>query len=251
MRNQLTPVNFIEETSFHRAWQKAVAFIVDKGIDRVIGGPKEDSPEKIEKKPIRDSCQLIVLTENAIVQMEKKEMHPKFPFGPKQVNEYCLQYGWPYLEYWLKLPINDSHRFKYIYFDRLVNPFNQLSAMRANLEEQVKDHISSNRTQAITWQPEKDAFNDEPPCLQRIQIVYLGEGLVDVRWDWRSRDINAWQSNKACLTEMFYREVLTPNNCRIARDIDYCASLHCYQHRLKDAHEAAYYQRVGNQYFYQ
>ena len=250
MRNALTPVNLIEETSFHRAWQRACAFIDEKGIDRVIGGPKEDSPETIERESIRDSRQLIVLTGNAIAQMKKRELHPKFPFGPLQVNEYCLQFDWPYLDYWQKLPTGDDHKFRYIYFDRLVNPFNQLSALKINLAEQIKDQLSSNRTQAITWQPQRDAFNDEPPCLQRIQIVYLGEGKVDLGWDWRSRDINAWQSNKACLTAMIYREVLKPNDCEIERDIDYCASLHCYLSRLGELHEAAYYERVGNQYFY-
>ncbi|TFG35733.1 MAG: hypothetical protein E4H47_00740, partial [Parcubacteria group bacterium] len=215
MKNPLTPINVINETSFHRAWQRAAAFIDEKGIDRVIGGPKEDDPEIIEKKSIRDSRQLIILTGDAITQMKKREMHLMFPFGPKQLDEYCLQFDWPYLVYWQKLPVGDGHRFKYIYFDRLVFPFDQLKAMKINLAEQIKVQISSNRTQATTWQRQRDAFNDEPPCLQRIQIMYLGEGMVDVAWDWRSRDINAWQSNKNCLTAMIYREVLTPNNCEI------------------------------------
>jgi len=253
--NLLSPVNVIEETSFHRAWQRAVSFIDENGISRVIGGPKKQKDGKIiiERKPVRDTCQLIVLNRPAVIQVENGEMHPKFPFGPKQLEEYCDQLTPEYVDYWRGLPIDDIHRFGYIYRERLVFPFEQLKALRENLSEQISDQISSNRTQAITWRPAEDAFNDEPPCLQRIQIVYLGrdsDGVdyVDIRYDWRSRDINAWQSNKICLTRMLRREVLTPNRCVILRDIDYCASLHCYEHRLDVLHEAAYYNRVGNRF---
>lgn len=252
--NSLSLVNKIEETSFHRAWQKAAAFIDEHGVMRIIGGPKEEKGKTIiERKTIRDSCQIIVLTGNAITQMEKGELHPAFPFGPKQLEEYCNQLTPEYGEYWRSLPLDDIHRFKYLYRDRFVFPFDQLKALKENLAEQIFDQISSNRTKAGTWRPIEDAFNPEPPCLQDLQLLYLGKddsgvNFVDVRYNWRSRDINAWQSNKACLTRMLYREVLTPNNCKILRDIDYCASLHCYEDRLNALHEAAYYNRMGNKF---
>lgn len=252
--NELTPVNVINETSFLRAWQKAAAFIDEDGIFREIGGPKEANPEIVERKKIRDTCQMIILTGKAIAQMENGQMHPKFPFGPKQLEEYCNQLTPDYVKYWRGLSLEDKHRFRYLYRERLMFPYDQLAALKKNLAEQIADRLSSNRTQAITWRPAEDAFNDEPPCFQRVQIIYLGQddegvGWVDLRWDWRSRDINAQQSNKICLTRMIYHAVLTPNNCRIKRDVDCSASLHCYEDRLNDLHEAAWFQRSGNEFF--
>lgn len=252
---RLSPVNLIEDTSFHRAWQRAAAFIDERGVLRTIGGPKEENGRTIiEKKPARDTCQLIILTGPALSQMKNSEMHPAFPFGPKKLEEYCRQFTPEYVKYWQGLPIDDDHRFRYLYFERMTFPFDQLKAMKENLAEQIEDGISSNRTQATTWRPKEDAFNDEPPCLQRIQIIYLGEDTegsryVDIRWDWRSRDINAWQSNKIALNRAIRREVLDPNNCKALRDMDYCASLHCYEDRMPALHAAAYYHRAGNTFF--
>ena len=249
---RLPPFNLIEDSSFHRAWQKAAAFIEEKGAPRTIGGPKEENGRIIiERKPAMDTCQLIILTGPAIAQVKESELHPAFPFGPKKLEEYCSQFTPEYVKYWKGLLLGDNHRFKYIYFERMTSPFDQLKAMRENLAEQIADQISSNRTQSITWRPAEDAFNDEPPCLQRIQIIYLGEDTngykyVDIRYDWRSRDINAWQSNKICLNRAIRREVLDPNGCKILRDIDYSASLHCYEDRLPELHAAAHYNRVGN-----
>ena len=252
--NALPPINLIEETSFHRAWQKIAACIDERGVYRVIGGPKEKTPEIVEKKRIKDTCQLISLTGKAIAQIEKAEMHPKFPWGPKKLEEYCKQLTPEYVEYWQSLADEDQHKFRYLYLHRLTFPYDQLKAMKENLAEQIKDHISSNRTQAITWRPSEDAFNDEPPCLQIIQLMYLGQdengvNYVEIRRKWRSRDVNAWQSNIICVNRAINREVLLPNNCKILRDVDYCSSLHCYEDLLSDLHEAAYYSRVGNQFF--
>jgi len=251
---ELSPVNHIQETSFPRAWQKAVAFIDEEGIFRVIGGPKEGQSNVIERKKIKDTCQQIVLTDNAITQMENAVMHPKFPFGVKQLEEYCRQLTPEYVEYWQNLPPGDMHKFKYLYLERFLFPFDQMVALRENLAKLIEYDLSSNRVQAITWRPPEDAYNDEPPCLQRLQLFYLGKdengvAWVDVRWDWRSRDINALLSNKICLTKMLYFYVLTPNNARIKRDIENIASLHCYEDRLDKLYEAAWFARTGNQFF--
>lgn len=252
--NELTPVNVINETSFHRAWQKAAAFIDEEGISRVIGGPKEKNPEIVERKEIRDTCQLIVLTGKAIAQIQNSEMHPKFPWSPRKLEEYCTQLTPEFVEKWRGMDPDDMHRTRYLYWERMMYPYNQLEAMRINLAEQIKDQISSNRTQVITWRPAEDAFNDEPPCYQIAQLIYLGqdedgEGKVDMRLKWRSRDINAWQSNINCIHRALKRDVLLPNNCSVVRWIDYMSSLHCYKDLLDDLHIAAHFARTGNQFF--
>jgi hypothetical protein len=248
MMNELPKINVIEETSFLKAWQRAAVFIDESGVSREIGGPKEDNPKNIERKKIMDTRQTIIMTGKALIQMKNGDMHPKFPWTPKKLEEYCQQLTPEYTEYWNSLPEGDQHKFKYIYRGRLDK---QLDGMRENLAIQINAQISSNRTQATTWDGKKDPFNDEPPCFQRVQIMYLGQdesgvGYVEVCSDWRSRNIFAWQSNKICITRMLYREVLTPNNCIIVRDIDQCASLHCAVDSLSSLHEAAYYNRIGN-----
>ena len=247
------PVNLIQNKTFVRSWQEAAAFVDDKGAERVIGGPKENGSE-VERKKIKDTCQIIELFGKAIDQLNKGEMHPKFPFGPKQLEEYCLQMTPEYVEKWQKMSNADVHKFRYLYWERFLFPYDQIEALKLNLAELIKHDLSSNRVQAITWRPNEDAFNEEPPCLQRVQVIYLGkdeEGTrcLDIRTDWRSRDINAWQSNLICLNRAFKRHVFEPNECKVVRWIDNCASLHCYEDRLDKLHEAAWYQRFGNQFF--
>jgi len=251
---ELSEVNVIKETSFPRGWQKAAAFIEEEGIFRTIGGPKEGFPEVIERKEIIDTCQMFNFTGEAITQIEKGVMHPLFPFRQKQLEAYCHQFTTKYVENWRQLPYNDPHKFKYLYLDRFLYPIDQLEAMRKNLAVLVKEQISSNRVQAITWQPAQDRYNDEPPCLQIIQVIYLGkddngQDKVDLRLYWRSRDINAVQANIICLNRAFQHFFLKPNHCQIERWLDYSSSLHCYQDRLQDLHKAAWYARNENQFF--
>ena len=248
MMNELPKINVIQETSFLRAWQRAAIFIDEEGVLREIGGPKEDNSKIIERKKIMDTRQIIIMTGKALIQMRNGEMHPKFLWTPKKLEEYCQQLTPEYTKYWNGLPEGDQRKFKYIYRGRLGK---QIEDMRDNLAIQINAQISSNRTVATTWDKEKDPRDDEPPCLQRIQIMYLGQdehgvGHVEVYLDWRSRNIYAWQSNKICIDRMLYREVLAPNNCIVVRDIDQCSSLHCAVDSLSSLHEAAYYNRIGN-----
>lgn len=252
--DDLSQISIIQENSFPRGWQKAAARIDEDGVIRTIGGPKENNPDSIERKGIVDTFQALVFVGDAITQIEKGVMHPKFPFGPKQLEEYCFQLTTEYVENWRKLPDNDPHKFKYLYLDRFLYPFNQLEAARNNLAVLIKENISSNRIQAITWDPARDRYNDEPPCLQIIQIIYLGvdekdnQKKVDVRLVWRSRDINAVQSNIICLSRALRYFVLNPNNCYIRQWTDISLSLHCYEGSLSKLHEAAWYARKGNDF---
>jgi thymidylate synthase len=106
----------------------------------------------------------------------------------------------------------------------------QIRRLRERLALQMEAGITSNRDQAITWQSKIDLGNASPPCLQRIQIRYLGDYNVDVHLTWRSRDLyTAWQANIVAIIDMLNREVIRPNNCRIVRLIDYADSLHIYE----------------------
>ena len=226
-------VHLIEERNFHNAWAKALHAILSKGTDLVIG-------DGDERKPIKDSCMLISLTGNAIKQIEARELHPQYPF--RRIEEYCKEFTRVFLEAYRSKPVNE--KFSYLYFDRLAHyeaPFSahrsdQITLLKNALADQMKEEITSNRCQAITWYVPDDIERSSPPCLQRIQIRYIPKNNVDVHLTWRSRDLfTAWQSNIVCITEMLNREVIKPNNCQIVRIIDYSDSLHLYRRDFEDA----------------
>jgi hypothetical protein len=226
-------VNLIEERNFHNAWVKAIHAVLRNGADLVIGGSDE-------RKPIRDSCMLISMTGTAIKQIEARELHPQYPF--RRIEEYCNEFTRPFLAEYSSKPANE--RFSYLYFERLAqyeaapgsNHSDQIALLKNALADQIKQNITSNRSQAITWYVPSDIKRSSPPCLQRLQIRYIPENNVDVHLTWRSRDLfTAWQSNIICIIEMLNREVIKPNNCRIVRIIDYSDSLHLYARDIEDA----------------
>ncbi|MHC1623080.1 MAG: thymidylate synthase [Candidatus Methanospirareceae archaeon] len=225
--------NLIEERNFHNAWTKAIHAVLRKGADLVIGGADE-------RKPIKDSCMLICMTGMAIKQIEARELHPQCPF--RRIEEYCNEFTRAFLEEYRSKPVNE--RFSYLYFDRLVHyeptsssdSSDQITLLKDALADQIKENITSNRSQAITWYVPLDIKRSSPPCLQRIQIRYIPENNVDVHLTWRSRDLfTAWQPNIVCIIEMLNREVIKPNNCQIVRIIDYSDSLHIYARDIEDA----------------
>lgn len=240
--NELT-INLIEEENFHNAWYRAINLVIRDGIDLTIGGAEY-------KKPIYDSCMLISLMGNGIKQIERREIHPQYPF--KMIDEYCKEFTLEYLEEYVMKP--DIQKFPYLYYKRLKEYYmptwrqgfgnnftwyDQLEMLKDQLKKQKELGLTSNRNQAITWQLKKPNFDSEstsPPCLQRIQIRYIPENKVDVHFTWRSRDLYAtWQSNIICLVDMLNREVIKPNNCHIFRIIDYSDSLHIHKTDIKEA----------------
>jgi len=226
--------NLIEEDNFHNAYYRAIRFVLNQGTDLIIGGEEE-------RKPTRDSCMLISLTGNAIKQIENHEIHPQYPF--KMIDEYCKEFTKEYLINYILKPINE--KFAYLYYQRLQRyprlnshkiEIGQIYDLCYSLEKQIKENITSNRFQAITWIPENDIYATSPPCLQRIQIRYIPKNKVDVHLTWRSRDLyTAWQSNIICIVDMLNREVIKPNNCKIIRIVDYSDSLHIYKTDMEEA----------------
>ena len=215
--------DMIEGNNFHNVWWKAVHNVIKNGTDLVIGGGEE-------RKPIKDSCMLISLTGNAIKQVEKREIHPQYPF--KNVDEYCEEFTREYLEDYIKM--DPELRFSYLYFERLAyfkwGGYDQLTRLCIQLHELIYGNITSNRMQVTTWYPRSDSLSSSPPCLQRIQIRYIPENKVDVHLTWRSRDLyGAWQANVIAIVDMLNREVIKPNGCEIIRIVDFSDSLHIYK----------------------
>ena len=143
------------------------------------------------------------------------------------VDQYCEEYTYEF----------DHSKFIYTYFDRLTNrDVNQLISLREGLKTQIETNISSNRNQGATWNIELDDDSTSPPCLQLIWIRYLGNNKAEVYLTWRSRDLyTAWQANLVAIVDMLNREVLSPNNCKLVKLVDFCNSLHVYQSDISEA----------------
>lgn len=233
----LSKINIIRSQDFGEAWIKALYFVLEHGVDIVFGDVKEP-------KHALDSCQLIELSGNAIEQIKAGEVHPDFYFNDNLLHEYCDKFTRRHLKEYNGMSVKE--RAVYIYFDRLANypidggdvlssSIDQIEVVRDGLREQIESGIDSNRTQAITWIPRVDARSNEPPCWQRLWVRYVGNGLVDVHLDWRSRDLfKAWPANMVAIVDMLYREVMIPNNCDITRILDFSDSLHIYETDMDD-----------------
>lgn len=234
---KLSKLYTIKSGDFHIAWLNAMNNVLKSDVDLVFGSPKEP-------KYAKDSCQVIELTGNAIDQIDKEELHPDFSF--RSIAQYKTEFDLDFLTFYEGYP--EEKKFSYLYIERLAKYscpdiyINQLDILRDQLEDQINTGIASNRSQAITWQPEKDIWSSASPCLQSIRNRYCGSkngiDYGEVKFLWRSRDLwNAWQPNLIALVWMMNKYVYGPNNCKIARVIDMNDSLHIYKGDVEQARQ--------------
>lgn len=116
----------------------------------------------------------------------------------------------------------EGHGWSYSYHDRIFNypgkkgweeilGGKKIEIPNVNQIESMLDKLAeashTRRAQAITWIPQLDQPNDEPPCLQRIwcRIVKtpLGHRFLEMNTNWRSNDaLKAAFMNTFGLTEL-------------------------------------------------
>ena len=135
---------------------------------------------------------------------------------------------------------HDKGGFKYTYQNRIKSHFgvNQFDVMIKRL----MDDLGSNRSIAITLDPNQDCFENDIPCLQSIQAIVRDRKLV-LHCYFRSNDVfGAYYSNMYFLTyiglllvEELNRE--DPVNANIVFDglLYYCSSGHIYESDVKQA----------------
>ena len=104
--------------------------------------------------------------------------------------------------------------------------------------ENLSKCFYTRRAEAITWDPEIDIHDDEPPCLQRVWCRILEDpkkGLVlNMNTNWRSRDAyKAAFMNMFALTDLM--KVIAERisgkigePVSVGRYFDYCDSYHIY-----------------------
>jgi len=220
----------VDGLNFHDSWIKILDNIIEEGKDIIFGSANE-------KKKARDTTQFIILGQDAIKQIENKDIHPGYGLKERAMQKYIDEFDRDWYDGYKKLPSESMKRFSYLYIERLIDTYSdQLDFLRKSLQKSIESGVSSNRSLAITWNPLLDIDNESPPCFQQVWIRYYDPGEIDMRLVWRSRDaFDAWPGNMVGIANAMNKEVFFPNNCRIKRLIDYNYSIHIYEGRIQEA----------------
>ncbi len=222
------PTITIEAPTLAIAWQKLVKEVMRDGV--IL--PTEYGPKS------KDVCSVTTVT----FPYAEPALHPSFPTKEDHLIAYCKQFDRDFD--W------EKQGFKYTYMDRFINyPYPHVNAINEDIvlyesfldqfEEmklQLLQKTTTRRAQIITWIPEIDQTNDEPPCLQRIWMRKLNDTNVEMHCDWRSRDLFcAWNSNYIAILYMIKKEILDPLGLKMVKLVDFCDSLHIYEGNWEEA----------------
>lgn len=189
------------------AWETAVLAVAEFGAPIKTQYDQEIDPES------KDASVFLTV----IDPLSEPKIHKALPCGLDELWIYTQEIVEGVRDY------KASQGGSYSYHDRLINwpgidgwdylktdkgegvilpHFDQLSRMIEALSEVPY----TRRAQAITWNPPRDGFHHEPPCLQRIWGRMVRSGSVDlleINTHWRSRDaLKAAFMNMYSLTEL-------------------------------------------------
>lgn len=203
----------IEENDFNKAWVLAMKNILSQGVKITL-------KDNRGTQEVLDTCQMITLSGFALQQIKDHKIHPQYPY--LSTESYCKEWTREFLDSHRKNP--SGHH--YLAYDRLAAypsrsvSVDQLAYMRDSLATQIDKNYVDDRCQAITWNPEVDLASEASPFIQRIWArVYPGR-KVDAHFYWRATDCyNHWQSRLVCILDMFARDVLKANDCRLVRAV--------------------------------
>jgi thymidylate synthase len=219
------PVLKVEGNSLPEVWEKSLVEVWNNGIAIKTQYDKPKDP------PSRDATMIMVINE----PFAEPRIHRALPTGLDELEIYRQEVVLGVHDHWI-----GGHGWSYSYHDRLFNYktgnayFNQVS----NVIESLADCYYTRRAQAITWDPELDAKDHEPPCLQRLWFRILEDpkkGLVlNMNTHWRSRDAyKAAFMNIFALTDLqraIADEVSAKINIpvKVGRYVDMADSYHIY-----------------------
>lgn len=183
------PVIKVEGKTLPEVWEESLIKVWENGVSIKTQYDKPKDP------PSRDCTMIMVIHE----PFTEPRIHRALPTGLDELEIYRQEVILGIHDHWI-----GKSGWSYSYHDRLFNykttdgHLNQIAAVIENLA----DCVYSRRVQAITWEPEIDAKDHEPPCLQRVWCRILEDpekGLVlNMNTNWRSRD-----AYKAAFMNMF------------------------------------------------
>lgn len=223
----------IVDTSFAKAWERAVKTVLKFGDPLSFGGGSEI-------KTAIDSQINFALDKNAVQEILQLKHHPSDPFATEgRMSEYIKEYQKDF----------DADTFDYTYRNRLekgfavtdyesgtINNLNQLELLRKGLESQREQQLSSNRNVAVLYNPSIDYNRATTPCWNHVLVRYLKDDYVSFYYLFRSHDLfTAWEPNMMAITNMLNEEVAKPNGCKIQSIFEFNYSLHIYSYDTEQA----------------
>ena len=219
------PVLKVEGKSLPEAWEKSLIEVWDNGITIKTQYDRPKDP------PSKDATMIIVIND----PFAEPRIHRALPTGLDELEIYRQEVVLGVHDHWI-----GTRGWSYSYHDRLFN-YKTTSAHLDQIGiviENLADCAYTRRAQAITWDPELDAKDHEPPCLQRLWFRILEDpdnGLVlNMNTHWRSRDAyKAAFMNIFALTDLqrvIAQEVSQKINIpvRVGRYVDIADSYHIY-----------------------
>jgi len=133
-------------------------------------------------------------------------------------------------------------KWSYSYHDRLCaypTPSNKVINQIELIIKKLSATPYTRRAQAITWEPWRDPFIEDPPCLQRI-ICRIYDGELIMETSWRSRDAyKAAYMNIYAMTEMqrFIAERISEISgmeIKVGKYVDFSNFYHIYEKDWND-----------------
>jgi thymidylate synthase len=219
------PVLKVEGKSLPEVWEKSLVEVWNNGIAIKTQYDRPKDP------PSRDATMVMVIND----PFAEPRIHRALPTGLDDLEIYRQEVVLGVHDHWI-----GTHGWSYSYHDRLFNyktknaHVNQINIVIENLA----DCAYTRRAQAITWIPELDAKDHEPPCLQRLWFRILEDpekGLVlNMNTHWRSRDaykaafmnIFALTDLQRAIAEEVSKKINIP--VKVGRYVDVADSYHIY-----------------------
>lgn len=219
------PVLKVEGKSLPEVWEKSLIEVWNNGIAIKTQYDRPNDP------PSKDATMIMIINE----PFAEPRIHRALPTGLDELEIYRQEVVLGIHDHWI-----GSHGWSYSYHDRLFNyktsngHLNQIG----NVIENLADCAYTRRAQAITWDPEIDARDHEPPCLQRLWFRILEDpkkGLVlNMNTHWRSRDAyKAAFMNIFALTDLQRAiaeevSIKISKTVKVGRYVDMADSYHIY-----------------------
>ena len=219
------PVLKVEGNSLPEVWENSLVEVWNNGIAIKTQYDRPKDP------PSRDATMVMVIND----PFAEPRIHRALPTGLDELEIYRQEVVLGVHDHWI-----GSHGWSYSYHDRLFNY--KTSSSYLNQVNTVIDNLAycsyTRRAQAITWDPELDAKDHEPPCLQRLWFRILEDpekGLVlNMNTHWRSRDaykaafmnIFALTDLQKVIAEEVAKKINTP--IKAGRYVDIADSYHIY-----------------------
>lgn len=257
----MSKVELIEEkNSFSNAWVYAINRVMKRGSEITFGGKiKDKEPPQYEKKKAKELELTIVLEGRALQEAINGVLHPQFP--TKELHKGVYVHEWD-REYDYKkqgfLYNYENRCEKYIGHKTVIEhlkhrDFNeeqvpgieiesmkpiiidQWKLAKEDLLNQISTGIQSNRNEITIGDPSIDRFEipDSPPCLRSIWLRWDGKKGIEIKTEWRSRDLfAAWMVNIAGLMSAIQREIVEP----VSKELNEPYKLVQYSDRSKSLH---------------